>query len=82
VSDLRFRWTVEGETHRPNSSPEYEPESASGTIEADGAGEALEMMVRGLGASPNDTIPWDLIDQHRPINIGIWLDDDAPERVR
>jgi len=69
---MRFRWSIEGDTYLPHSVPEWRAESAEGSIEAEGAGEALAMMVSGLGAPLNDTIPWDLISQDRPITIRIW----------
>lgn len=70
---MRFVWHVEGERRYPNSSPEYRPESDSGTIEAEGAGEALHLIItgQGPGATLDNTISWDVIDQFRPITITI-----------
>jgi len=79
TGERKFAWTVEGESHHPHSSPEWKPEEASGTISAEGAGEALERIVTGVGFPLNDTIPWDIIDQEREIIITIRLVEDEPE---
>lgn len=66
----RFAWTVEGESHHEHSSIPWRSESHDGVIAADCAGEALQRIVTGgPGTTLDDTIPWDLIDQSRPITI-------------
>ena len=78
VDEHEYAWTVEGESYHPHSSQEWQPEEASGTIRAEGAGEALERIVRGVGFPLNDTIPWDIIDQDREIIITIRPVDNSP----
>ena len=75
-----YKWTVEGESHHPHSSPEWWPESTGGTVESDCGGDALVKIIAG-GASPRitgepaapveDTIPWDIIDCDRGVVITI-----------
>lgn len=72
-----FRWTVSGESRRLHSSPPWRPESHEGRIAAESAGAALEAIITGRGATLTDSIPWDLIDQDRPITITIRPEQDG-----
>jgi hypothetical protein len=80
----RYAWTVQGESHRPHSSPEWHPEEASGVIEvredlAD-AGDALITIItgHGEGATDESTIPWDLFSLDREVSI-TFRPSDEPE---
>lgn len=63
-----FHWTVTGESHQPNSSNPWRPEEVRGVVDAAGAGEALHRLAAGRG---DGAIPWDVLDQHRPVTVEI-----------
>jgi hypothetical protein len=70
--DVAFRWEIHGDCRRPNSSPEWTPESHGGTVTAESAPDALLAIITGKGAGGLDhSISWDLIDPDRPFTITI-----------